>query len=133
VRRAVLDPSVLVSALISPSGVPAKLLLEARSGRFELIVSPLLLEELEEVLRREKFRRYVGLDAVEAYLSVLGRDASFAADPEAPPPIRCADPGDDYLIALAHDQNAALVSGDSHLLDLAAKAPICSPADFLGD
>jgi putative PIN family toxin of toxin-antitoxin system len=131
VARAVLDPGVLVSALITPRGTPAKLLLSAGEGGFELIVSPLLLEELELVLRREKFRRYIDQDGVTAYLDLLRRSAEIAADPETPPPIRCADPDDDYLIALAHGQNAALVSGDSHLLDLAGKIPVHSPADFL--
>jgi uncharacterized protein len=130
VTRAVLDPGVLVSALITPSGTPAKLLLSAGEGDFELIVSPLLLEELELVLRREKFRRYVDHDGT-TYLDLLRRSAKIAADPEAPPPIHCADPDDDYLIALAHSQNAALVSGDSHLLALAGKIPVHSPADFL--
>lgn len=129
--RAVLDPGVLVSALITPTGRPAKLLLAARAGSFELIVSPQLLDELEEVLRREKFRRYVDLDGVTAYVELLRRDAQLAADPETPPPIRCRDPDDDYLIALAHSQSAALVSGDSDLLELAEKIPVFSPAKFL--
>jgi putative PIN family toxin of toxin-antitoxin system len=133
VARAVLDPGVLVSALITPTGVPAKLLLSAGTGGFELIVSPLLLEELGSVLRREKFRRYVDLGAVAAYLDLLNRNAEVAADPETPPPIRCADPDDDYLIALAHSQSAALVSGDHHLLELAGRIPVFSPAEFLAD
>jgi len=131
VTRAVLDPGVLVSALITPSGTPAKLLLTVGEGGFELVVSPLLLEELEMVLRREKFRRYVVRDGVTAYLDLLGRTAELAPDPKAPPPIHCADPDDDYLIALAHSQDAALVSGDSHLLALAATIPVYTPADFL--
>lgn len=129
--RAVLDPGVLVSALITPAGRPAKLLLSARAGSFELIVSPHLLDELETVLRREKLRRYVDLDGVTAYLDVLRRDAQLAADPDAPPPISCTDPDDDYLIALAHSQSAALVSGDSDLLELAEEIPVFSPAEFL--
>jgi putative PIN family toxin of toxin-antitoxin system len=133
VARAVLDPGVLVSALITPKGGPAKLLLSASAGSFELVVSPLLLEELGSVLRREKFRRYVDLDVVAAYLDLLHHDAEVAADPETPPPIRCADPDDDYLIALAHSQSAALVSGDRHLLELAGRIPVFSPAEFLAD
>jgi putative PIN family toxin of toxin-antitoxin system len=132
VRRAVLDPGVLISALITPTGAPAKLLEEARAGGVELILSPLLLGELEEVLGREKFRRYVDLDTVRDYVGLLRRDGLAVADPKGPPPLRSADPDDDYLIALAHSQNAVLVSGDSHLLDLADQAPILSPADFLG-
>jgi len=131
VRRAVLDPGVLVSALITPTGVPAKLLAEMRDGGFELALSSQLLEELEDVLRREKFRRYVDLDGVAAYLELLRRDAVIEPDPEGPPPIRCIDPDDDHLIALAHSQNAVLVTGDTHLLDLAEKAPIEAPAAFL--
>lgn len=131
VRRAVLDPGVLVSALISPNGRPAKLLARACAGEFELVVSPLLLGELEGVLRRDKFRRYVDLDAVSDYLDLLRRVAVGALDPEGPPPLRSPDPDDDYLITLAHSQNAVLVSGDSDLLELAGGAPICSPADFL--
>ena len=130
-RRVVPDPSVLVSALITPTGAPAKLLQEAQAGGLDLVVSPLLLEELEGVLKREKFRRYVDLDAVRDYLALLRRDTLLAADPEGAPPLRCADPDDDYLIALAHDQSAVLVSGDTHLLDLADRAPVLSPADFI--
>jgi predicted nucleic acid-binding protein len=50
-----------------------------------LVVSPLLLDELESVLRRKKFRRYVDLDGVAAYLDLLRRDAQMADDPETPP------------------------------------------------
>jgi uncharacterized protein len=131
VKRAVLDPSVLVSALITPAGTPAKLLAASRSGSFELIVSPLLLDELRLVLRRKKFRGYVDLDGADRYVDLLRRDATFADDPAGPPPIRCRDPDDDYLIALAHDRAAALVSGDDDLLELAGKIPVFTPAEFL--
>ncbi len=130
-RRVVLDPGVLVSALIAPTGTPAQLLAQVNRGDLELIVSPLLLEELEEVLGRDKFRRYVDRDAVRAYIDFLHRQALTVQDPDGPPPLRCADAGDDYLIALAHDQNAVLVSGDKHLLDVGGGAPILAPADLL--
>ncbi len=130
-RRVVLDPGVLVSALITPSGTPAKLLELARNGALELIVSPLLLGELEEVLAREKFRRYVDLDTVRDYIDLLRRDAEVADDPADEPPVRSADPDDDYLIALAFSRKAVLVSGDKHLLDIAGGAPILAPADLL--
>jgi uncharacterized protein len=131
VVRAVLDPGVLVSALITPEGTPAKLLIAARNGSFELIVSLHLLEELGLVLRREKFRRYVDLDVVEQYIELLRRDAVMAPDPVEPPPIRCADPDDHYLIARAHSRSAALISGDSHLLALSGRIPVFPPAEFL--
>jgi len=104
---------------------------EARSGALELIVSPLLLGELEDVLAREKFRRYVDLDTVRDYIDLLRGDVVVAEDPTEEPPLHAADPDDDYLIALAFGQKAVLVSGDKHLLDLTGGAPILAPADLL--
>jgi putative PIN family toxin of toxin-antitoxin system len=131
VPRAVLDPGVLVSALITPTGVPAKLLHAAREGSFDLRVSRLLLDELESVLRRNKFRTYLNLDDVSAGIRLLLDEGQLVEDPVSPPPVRCTDPDDDYLISLAHQEDAALVSGDRHLLELAGRIPVFSPADFL--
>ncbi|MBA2420337.1 MAG: hypothetical protein H0V57_04320 [Thermoleophilaceae bacterium] len=47
------------------------------------------------------------------------------------PPVRSEDQGDDYLIALAAEQRAALVSGDKHLLALAGRIPVYSPREFI--
>jgi uncharacterized protein len=131
VRRAVLDPGVLVSALIAPNGRPAEILKHAQAGQFELIASPHLLAELEEVLRRDKFRRYVELETVERFLQRIRDEATVVDDPSEPAPLKCGDSNDDYLLALAYAQKAVLVSGDSDLLDLTGGAPICAPADFL--
>lgn len=130
-RRAVLDTNVFVSALIAPAGISAKLWEEAWAGELELIVSPRLLAELEDVLTREKFRRYLDLDAVTDFVDLLRREATVAPDSGKSPPLRSTDPDDDYLIALAYGQSARLVSGDTDLLELADLAPICSPADLL--
>ena len=130
-RRAVLDPNVLVSALITPTGPPARLLTLAHTGGFELVASPLLLKELERVLLRKKFRRYATVEEAIEYLEFIRRLATLAPDPDEPAPIISGDPGDEYLLALASAQKAVLVSGDSDLLDLTGGAPICAPADFL--
>lgn len=47
------------------------------------------------------------------------------------PPIRCADPDDDYLIAVAHASGSALVTGDTALLALAGRVPVFAPREFL--
>lgn len=131
-RRAVLDSNVLVSALITPGGPSGQLLEEVRTGELELIVSPRLLAELEIVLERKKFRRYFDLETGRAFCAMLRFEARMAPDPDAPAPLRSADPKDDFLLALAYSQSSRLISGDSHLLDLAVVgAPICTPADFL--
>ncbi|HEY6730124.1 MAG TPA: putative toxin-antitoxin system toxin component, PIN family [Solirubrobacterales bacterium] len=131
VRRAVLDSGVFVSALINPNGTPALLLARAHGAEYEMVTSPLLLSEVGTVLQREKFRRYASIEAVTAYLRYIRRLARIAPDPDAPAPISCADPQDNYLLALAYAQKAVLVTGDSHLLDIVSGAPICAPADFL--
>jgi putative PIN family toxin of toxin-antitoxin system len=131
VRRVVVDPCVLVSALIAPAGVPAQLLAQVWAGDLEMIACPALLDELEEVLAREKFRRYVDRDTSREYLAHLRRQALVVPDPDGPPPLRCPDPDEDYLIALAQGQNAILVSGDKHLLEIGGGAPIVPPADLL--
>jgi uncharacterized protein len=129
--RAVLDANVVISALLSPGGSPARALREWQQGAFELIVSPLLLAELERALTYPKLRRRIDPEEAEAFVAWLGRTATIAPDPHGPPPMRSPDPGDDYLIALAADQGALLVSGDDHLLGLAGQLPVFSPADFL--
>jgi putative PIN family toxin of toxin-antitoxin system len=130
-RPVVLDPSVLVSALINPEGAPGRLLLEIQKGQFELIASPKLVMELEGVVRRDKFRRYTGLEEALEFVSVVRDDATLAPDPAHRTPLRSPDPKDDYLIALAHGHSALLVSGDKHLLDLSGGAPILAPSDLL--
>jgi len=129
--RAVLDANVIISALLSRNGSPARALLAWQQGRFELIVSPLLLAELERALAYPKLRRWIPIDEAERFLEWLTRSTTVVPDPDGPPPLRSADPGDDYLLALAAAEDALLVSGDDHLLSLRPGPPIHSPAEFL--
>ena len=129
--RAVLDTNVLVSALISPGGPSAALVLELRAGAFELVASPTLLAELREVLGREKFRRYVTEAEVIAYVDLIGHEATILDDPAPSRRPLSVDP-DEYLVDLARAAAAdVLVSGDAHLLDLRDHLPVMTPAQFL--
>jgi len=132
VPRAVLDTNVLVSALISPSGASAQLLIELRSGGFELIVSPLLLAELREVLSRPKFRRYVSEAEIDAYAELIRREGLVVDDPLPSSEPVGVDPDDEYLIDLSRaGQVDALVTGDVHLLDLRDVLPMRTPREFI--
>jgi putative PIN family toxin of toxin-antitoxin system len=132
VLRVVFDPNVLVSAVITPVGPPAEALDAWRNGEFDLIVSPRLLDELEDVLLRPKFRAYVSPEQVGAYVEALAAEALAFDDPADPPRVSL-DPGDDYLIALARTAGAdLLVSGDKHLTDLAdPPVRVMTPRDLL--
>lgn len=127
--RAVLDVNVLVAALISASGTPAHILRAWRDGAFELIVSPALLAELRRVLAYPKIQRYVSKEDAAEFLDALERDAVAADDPTSAT-FHTADSADDYLLNLAATQRAIVVSGDAHVLALAADLPIRTPAEF---
>jgi putative PIN family toxin of toxin-antitoxin system len=127
-RRVVVDPGVLISALITPLGPPAEIVRAVRDGRLTLVVSPHLLAELLGVLQREKFRRYVTVDEAEQYATGIASHAEAVADLPTPEQI-ARDPKDDYLIALAREAGVdAIVSGDADLLVLDhLEPPVLSP------
>jgi putative PIN family toxin of toxin-antitoxin system len=129
--RVVLDANVVISALLSPDGRPARVLRAWLNGDFELILSPMLLAELERALAYPKLSRLIDFDEAGRVVDWLSRSATLVADPSTQPPIHSADPGDDYLLALAASERAVLVSGDAPLLALEGEAPVFSPASFL--
>jgi putative PIN family toxin of toxin-antitoxin system len=130
--RAVLDVNVLVAAILSRNGAPAQLLRLWREGRFELVLSPALLDELERVLAYPKIRRRIPEPEAREFVALLRREP-VVADPAGAPLIRSSDPDDDYLIALAEASHAVIVSGDGHLLDLRDRVPVLAPAAFLSE
>lgn len=100
-------------------------------GAYELIVSALLLEELERGLGYPKLRARITDAENQELLELLRRGADVGDDPSGPPPVRSPDSGDDYLIALAVATQALIVSGDRHLLRLSEAGPVYAPAAFL--
>lgn len=130
--RAVLDPNVLVSAVISPAGPPAQILQAWADEQFELIASPQLLNELDQVLRRRKFRRWISAQTASGYVEALAEATTVIDDP-VPLARTVTDPGDEYLLALARAAPADyLVSGDAHLTGLASSdPPVLRPREFL--
>jgi hypothetical protein len=128
--RAVLDPNVLVAAVLSRSGAPAQIVARWLAGAFELVVSEHLLAELARALAYPKLARRVTRAEAAELVSLLRHAAIVASDPPAPRPAS-ADPGDDYLLALAESARAVLVTGDRHLLALADDLPIRTARAFL--
>jgi len=128
--RAVLDSNILISALLAPRGAPARIVSRWLAGEFELVVSELLLAELERALRYPKVSARIPVDEAAELLVLLREGALLAPDPVAPPR-RSPDPGDDYLLGLAEAESAVLVTGDQHLLGLGGAFPIRTPRAFL--
>ncbi len=108
-------------------------------GEFGLVVSPHLLYELQAVLSRDKFRRYLTFAEARQYLLWLrAMSTTLEHVPEGASAGATLDPDDDYLVALAVASGASyLVSGDRHLLDVETSAagaistPIFAPREFL--
>jgi putative PIN family toxin of toxin-antitoxin system len=97
VLRVVLDPGVLVSAVLGSTGAPAEVLDRWRDGEFDMIVSPALLGELEKVLSRPKFHQAAREEEVRAYVDALAREGVLVLDPEqipavTPDPTELPDP-----------------------------------------
>ena len=70
VRRVVLVTSTLVSAALRVGSVPHQALLKAL-GACELCVSSATLNELEQVLRRDKFDRYLDAQTRLSFVTLI--------------------------------------------------------------
>ena len=130
--RALFDANVLVSALLSRTGTPARLVTLWLDAAFELIVCPALLGEVERALAHPKLRPRSEPADAERFVKLLSELGEMVPDADRPPPVRSADPGDDYLLALAAREQVPLISGDNHLLALRDRAPVSSSREFLG-
>lgn len=130
--RAILDANVLVSALLSRIGAPARLVELWLAGGFELVVCDSLLREVERALEYPKIRSRIAPADARQFVAMLRELAENVDEPNLPAPVHSPDPGDDYLLALAARERVALVAGDSHLLGLGGRLPIVSPREFLG-
>lgn len=112
--RVVLDANVWVSGLIRPDGPPGKVLAAVRRGRVRPVATWALSEEVAEVLRRPRIRKYgIGeRDVLDALLLM----APFLPDVESGLPVR--DPDDEPVLASAVAGGArVIVTGDGDLLD----------------
>ena len=129
--RYVFDTNVIVSALLfaqSTSGRSLKIALD----QGEVLLSEAVSEELEEVLRRDRFDRYVRQEIREEFLQVLIQSAIFIEIKEH---IEiCRDPKDDRYLELAVNGRAdCIISGDADLIVLSPfrGIDILPPHEFL--
>ncbi len=129
--RALLDANVLVSALLSNRGAPARLVERWLAGEYELVVCERLLSETASTLASPKVSSRLETEDAAPFIRLLRELGDVVPDPIEPPPLRSPDPGDDYLLALAAREQVMLVSGDGHLLGLSEFAPIFAPRAFL--
>lgn len=112
--RFVIDTAVAISAVLFPHSVPRRAF-DTAFARGCALVSAATAAELEQVLRRPKFSKYV---PEEKRLEFLASYISEAQVVEILQTItECRDPKDNKFLELAVSGNAShIISGDADLL-----------------
>ncbi len=116
INRLVFDTNVIVSALMFPSSLPRQAFNLAYATS-KILASTATILELEEVLRRKKFEKYLSLEKRIEFI------ASFFGDVEIITIIQkvtaCRDRKDDKFLELAVNGKADyIITGDQDLLVL---------------
>lgn len=109
--RLVIDTNILVSALLVGTSLPAHLIMLWREGRFDLLTSAEQLDELMRVTRYPKIRERLAPALAGRLINELREVAVVVKN--LPTVTVCADPYDNYLLAMAAAGAADfLVTGD---------------------
>ena len=126
-----IDANTVVSAALSPGGVPRQALAAARA-RGIIALSEAVYQEIAEVLSRPKFARILTEDRRRETLELLAAAALWIEPTE--PVNDCRDAKDNRTLELALAARAtAIVSGDEDLLvlDPWRGVRVLRPARFL--
>ncbi len=131
--RVVVDPNVLISLLIGKRIVALATLFH--DPRFQVIVDSLLLDELDQVARRPKFKKLFPVEKVDELVYLLERTAEILPAGAAIKAVS-RDPADDYLLDLCKRAKArVLLTGDADLLVLGkyGRSRIMAPSAFVAE
>lgn len=109
--RVVLDTNLLISALISQKGAPARLIDAWDDERFLLVSSNEQIEEFKTVCRRPRLAPFIERSDVGRFINHVRAEALMLD--KLPKVDRSADPADNFLLAMVEAGEADyLVSGD---------------------
>ena len=136
--RVLIDTNVLISMLLRPSedGSVRAVFRAFTAGRFTLLISKKLIDELTETVRT-KFRlsKRVTEEQLTNFTTLLNQTAELIDEIEDTIPTVTRDPDDDYVLAYALVGSADfLVAGDKDLLSLEGQIEglqIVTPSQFL--
>jgi len=112
--EAVFDTNVLVAAFVT-EGVCAKLLGRARRKQLDLVISPFILKEFENVLLKKLIASREQIRTATKLIS----EAAQVVSPASMVSGICRDPDDDQILSCAFSTEADyLVTGEMDLLEL---------------
>ena len=116
-RRFIFDTNVIVSAVLRPQSQPNVALKKAQNVG-TLLVSPNTWLELETVLSRPKFNRYITLEERQNFLLDFSQTVELILT-DSFSTKECRDPKDNQYLELAvNGQAECLITGDQDLLIL---------------
>jgi uncharacterized protein len=119
----VVDTTVLISGFITPDGVSAQLLEQARAGGFRLCLCREIIEELQSrLLHRRRIRKNYQYADEQVHQHCRNLEAASRLITDLPQ-VRVVerDPNDDMIIACAlHARADYIVTRDKDLLSLGA-------------
>ncbi|WP_448573993.1 putative toxin-antitoxin system toxin component, PIN family [Trichothermofontia sp.] len=116
--RYILDTNVVVSALLQPRSVPRQAF-DLAFMRGTVLISIATIDELDSVLRKPKFDRYISERDRLHFLAIFIQDSIIVDLREKLNISDCRDPKDNKFLELAVSGNAdCIISGDDDLLDL---------------
>jgi len=111
--RVILDTNVLLSALLSPHGLPDVIYRAWQKVRFELVTSDEQIDELRRASRYPKFRHILQPHRVGTMINNMRRAVVLDTLMPLPADIQVNDPNDAFLLAMAQTGQADfLVTGD---------------------
>ena len=114
--RFVFDTNTIVSGLLLPESKPRRAFDQAQDQGSVLISIP-ILAELNDVLSRKKFDKYLTEEKRKRFLAVLAKKAKLVEITEEI--VECRDPKDNKFLELAVCGKADyIISGDKDLLTL---------------
>ena len=134
--RVVIDTNLLVSALLTHQGNPAKILDLFQKEQIEIVISRQILEEMKRVLGYPKIQRRHEWTSQEIsrFLEELEQLCIVVDPPRREVPILQNDPSDDkYLDCAVVGEVDYVITGDKDLLELGEYkgVRIVRPTQFL--
>ena len=126
--RIVLDTNVLISALINPHGMPAKVLNLILNGKLTILYDSRIMGEYRMVLSREKF--HFSMEIIEPLIDFIKYEGEFVV-PE-PLKINLTDEDDKMFLEVAVGGKAEyLITGN--IKHFPAEHYIVTPKCFIED
>lgn len=132
---AVLDTNTLASGTLIASTSPGQILNAWHGGKFELITSEHILNELVRTLQKPYFQTHIDNDTISDFIDLVRNEATVTQIVVNVGGV-ATHPEDDLILAAAISAEADyLVTGDKHFLKKVGntyqKVKLISPIDFL--